>query len=140
MKAADQFNKRLERIKADTQGTIKLSTRSRKGFTLVEIMIVITIISILLGIAIPSFLNSREKTKARSCTENLHEINTAKEQFAMANGLGEGATLSQTDIMPYLHDRTFPSCAAGGTYDIQPVGQTPTCTIQTGKYPHVFVP
>ena len=103
-------------------------------------MIVITIISILLGIAIPSFLNSREKTKSRSCTENLHQINTAKEQFAMANGLGEGASMTQSQILPYLHDQKFPSCPTGDVYDIQPVGLTPTCSIQTGKYPHVFVP
>jgi type II secretory pathway pseudopilin PulG len=106
----------------------------------VEIMIVITIISILLGIAIPSFINSREKTKARSCTENLHQINTAKEQLAMATGLGEGATIAQSQLVPYLHDNMFPSCAAGGTYSIEPVGETPTCSIQTGKFPHMFVP
>jgi prepilin-type N-terminal cleavage/methylation domain-containing protein len=139
MKAADLLYKRSELIKADEQGS-ELNSRNKKGFTLVEIMIVITIISILLGIAIPSFLNSREKTKSRSCTENLHQINTAKEQLAMAAGLGEGATISQLQIMPYLHENGFPSCPAGGTYDVQPVGVTPTCSVQGGKYPHVFAP
>lgn len=103
-------------------------------------MIVITIISILLGIAIPSFLNSREKAKGRSCTVNLREINTAKEQFVMANGLGEGAFVSEANVMPYLHEKNFPACPSGGTYDISPVGDNPTCTITTGKYPHVFIP
>ena len=117
-----------------------MKARSRKGFTLIEIMIVITIISILLGIAIPSFLQSREKAKSRSCTENLHEINTAKEQCTMANRLGEGVTISPSELTPYLKDSVFPSCPAGGAYDIQPVGQTPTCSIQSGKFPHVFVP
>ena len=103
-------------------------------------MIVITIISVLLGIAIPSFLNSREKSKARACQVNLREINTAKEQYTMANGLGEGATLTQANIMPYLHEKSFPSCAAGGVYDIAPVGENPTCTKNVGKYPHLFLP
>jgi Tfp pilus assembly protein PilE len=103
-------------------------------------MIVITIISVLLGIAIPSFLNSREKTKARGCQVNLREINTGKEQFIMANGLGEGATLTQANIMPYLHEKSFPSCPSGGVYDIAVVGENPTCTLSTGNYPHVFLP
>jgi prepilin-type N-terminal cleavage/methylation domain-containing protein len=117
-----------------------LNARKSKGFTLVEIMIVITIISILLGIAIPNFLNSREKAKSRSCIENLHMLNTAKEQFAMANGIAEGGNVTQGNILPYLHDTRFPSCPTGGVYDIAPVGENPTCSILTGHYPHVFTP
>ena len=117
-----------------------MNARSKKGFTLIEIMIVITIISILLGIAIPSFLNSREKAKSRSCTENLHQLNTAKEQLAMAIGLAEGADVPPAQLLPYLKDGIYPQCPAGGTYDVGVVGATPTCTINHGKYPHVFVP
>src|SRR5436853_7178445 len=98
-------------------------------------MIVITIISILLGIAIPNFLNSREKTKSRTCIENLHMINTAKEQFAMANGIAEGGTMTQGNLIPYLHDSQFPTCPSGGVYDIGTVGETPSCSIVGGNYP-----
>lgn len=97
-------------IKADSKGPAKLKARITKGFTLLEIMIVITIISILLGIAIPNFVTSREKTKASSCCGNLRQINQAKEQFAMANSLRDGMPISAGSLMPYLKDKTFPSC------------------------------
>lgn len=111
-----------------------------KGFTLLEIMIVITIISVLLGIAIPNFMNSREKTKARSCCGNLRMINQAKEQFGMANSLYEGTPIQAGSLMPYLHDSTFPSCPSGGVYTVGDLGQDPTCSLgTTTTYPHVLI-
>ena len=45
-------------------------TKSR-AFTLVEIMITILIIGILLGIAIPNYVNAREQSRKKACVENL---------------------------------------------------------------------
>ncbi|GIV13145.1 MAG: hypothetical protein KatS3mg021_1427 [Fimbriimonadales bacterium] len=39
--------------------------RRERGFTLVEIMIVVLIIGILLAIAVPSFMNARERSRAK---------------------------------------------------------------------------
>ena len=103
-------------------------------------MIVITIISILLGIAIPNFINSRERTKGTSCCDNLRQINQAKEQFAMANSLSEGSPVTAGNLMPYLRDSVFPSCPSGGIYTVGNVGDDPTCSIgKTGPYPHVLL-
>ena len=103
-------------------------------------MIVITIISILLGIAIPNFINSREKTKASSCCANLREINQAKEQFAMANSMRDGMPISTGNLLPYLKDSVFPTCPSGGIYSVGLVGDDPTCSIGTsGTYPHILI-
>ncbi|MCL6624082.1 MAG: prepilin-type N-terminal cleavage/methylation domain-containing protein, partial [Fimbriimonadales bacterium] len=59
-----------------------VKNRRRKGFTLVEIMIVVLIIGILLAIAIPNFMRARETSRTKSCISNLRQIDAAKEQWA----------------------------------------------------------
>ena len=58
--------------------------RMKKGFTLVEIMIVVAIIAILAAVAIPNFLKYRRSSQATACVSNLKQIQTAKEQVLMA--------------------------------------------------------
>ena len=51
-----------------------MKIRNRKGFTLVELMIVVAIIGILAAIAIPNFLNFRLKAKTSEAKSNLGAI------------------------------------------------------------------
>ncbi len=104
-----------------------VSRRSR-GFTLVEIMIVILIIGVLASIAVPTWVNARTTSRKQACTGNLKRIMTAKEQWTMENKKGEGSACLMTDLFPtYL--RTSPGCPTAGTYAPNVVGVAPTCTI-----------
>jgi prepilin-type N-terminal cleavage/methylation domain-containing protein len=53
------------------------------GFTLVEIMIVVAIISIIAAIAIPNFVKHRMQSRAKACVANLKRINDTVQQWAL---------------------------------------------------------
>ena len=74
-----------------------MKRNKKKGFTLVEIMIVVLIIGILLAIAVPNFITARQNSRAQTIIANLEQIEAAKEQCAMNEGLAVGddcATMS----------------------------------------------
>lgn len=111
--------------------------RFQAGFTLVEIMIVVLILGLLLSIAVPGWVRARERSQHHACVSNLRLIDHAKEQYAMEQNKANGDPCTMADIWPdYIKDSPQPSCPAGGTYTVGPIGETPTCSYQVGIYPH----
>ena len=58
---------------------------NRKGFTLIELMIVVVIIGILAAIAIPNFIQMQSRAKEASVKGNAHSLQLAVEDFAVVN-------------------------------------------------------
>ena len=102
--------------------------RKSKGFTLVEIMIVVLIIGILLAIAVPNFIQARNTSRTRTCIANLRQIEAAKEQWAMETNQASTATPVQGDLMP-TYMKSLPACPAAGAYTIARVDANPTCSV-----------
>jgi len=109
-----------------------------KGFTLVEIMIVVAIIGILITIAVPGFLRARENARGRACQENLAKIDGSKEQYALENNLSNGSACDMSNLV--LANRTgymrsTPACPSGGSYTVAVIGTDPSCSIGTTNAP-----
>jgi prepilin-type N-terminal cleavage/methylation domain-containing protein len=105
-------------------------TSRQGGFTLVEIMIVVAIIGLLASIAIPNFVKARTTAQMNACISNLRQIDGAIQLWAAETKQGETATVTPTDVLPYLKGEV--KCPSGGrtfaeSYGLTTVAARPTC-------------
>ena len=114
--------------------------RSHKGFTLVEIMIVVAIIGILIAIAVPGFLRARELSRRNACQENLTKIDGAKQQWALETRAAATATPGWTDLVGATSGilRYTPTCPSSGAYTIATLNTLPSCSGGTSPYLHTY--
>jgi type IV pilus assembly protein PilA len=87
---------------------------SKKGFTLVEIMIVVVIIGLLAAMAIPAFKKVRDTSQTKAITNNLRQLASAADQYFLENGVTSigSSLLVGTDKFVKSVD-----LVAGETYD-----------------------
>jgi prepilin-type N-terminal cleavage/methylation domain-containing protein/prepilin-type processing-associated H-X9-DG protein len=83
----------------------------QQGFTLVELLVVISIIALLMAILAPSLQQARKQAKAVVCMSNLHQWSLAWSMYAQENdGSYFGYDMFWGPLRPYYKDREMHFC------------------------------
>jgi type IV pilus assembly protein PilE len=93
-----------------------MTTSAARGFTLIEMMIVVAIAALLASVAYPSYLNQVAKGRRADGKQALVELAQKLERFYSERGTYAGATLGNTGL--------YPSVSAGGYYTLAIATQT----------------
>jgi prepilin-type N-terminal cleavage/methylation domain-containing protein len=119
--------------------------KNSKGFSLLELLIVVAIILIIATIAIPSLLRSRQAANESAAVANLRTINTAQVTY-LSSAAGKYGDLPDL-IAAKLLDDTFTGTKAGYNYSVTLDATSSDYTIQavpastnTGRYGYYSVP
>src|SRR6476619_1061148 len=101
----------------------------QKGFTLVEIMIVVAIIALLAAIAVPGFLRARKRSQASRILNDLRMIDAAVDQYAIETNRSTNFVVGVADWTNYLKKNSMlynsGRSLLGSAYGAQTVDQIP---------------
>lgn len=109
--------------------------KSTKGFTLIELMVVIVIIGILVAIALPNFIAAQDRAKLSSVKSNMHTVQTVTETYAVDWGgvYADNMSVLYTEAVGKAYWKEFKnpftaSTAADNAY----MSATAVATVDTG--------
>jgi prepilin-type N-terminal cleavage/methylation domain-containing protein len=103
--------------------------RKVHAFTLVEIMIVVLILGIIAAIAVPSWIQSRDRSRRMTCLANMRTMEDAKDLYAISKRLASGAAVDEAELFnEYIKGGVMPICPSNGNYTLNVIGTSVACT------------
>ena len=94
--------------------------RRRRGFTLVELLVVVLILAILMSLALPLYLSAVANSERRTCRANMQTIANAVQAGRVKQVASDYSTFIaggvNTTVLPDLPQ--IPLCPLGGTYSL----------------------
>jgi type IV pilus assembly protein PilA len=109
-----------------------------RGFTLVEIMVVVVIIGLLASLALPSFLKVRNNAQDKSILNNARQLSAAADQYYLETGASYAASSSLVGSTNYI--KTLGTIAAETYPDYYTQGITITITGVAGTRTITYTP
>jgi type II secretion system protein G len=114
----------------------KMMKRNNKGFTLVELMVVLLILGILVAIAIPIYNKTQDDAKKKACQSNLRTLDGAAAQYGAATGNYPTDPLNNVNFVGENgYVKTKPTCPAGGVYNYDATNGKFSCNVPDHVYP-----
>jgi prepilin-type N-terminal cleavage/methylation domain-containing protein len=111
---------------------MRIQSKTSRGFTLTEIMIVVAIIGLLTALVAPRALRAREHACIETIRSNLRIIEDSKSLWAADRRAATGALPQPAELVAYFKGEQLPRPVAGETYNINPVGTIATATLVQG--------
>jgi type IV pilus assembly protein PilA len=118
--------------------------KNNRGFSLLELLIVVAIILIIATIAIPSLLRSRQAANESAAVANLRTINTAEVTYLSSNG-GNYGSLAELVTAGLVDTRFGTAMVSGYSYTITASAQDYTAnalpsSANSGRYSYFSLP
>lgn len=92
-----------------------------RGFTLIEVLIVVLVLAILMAVALPLYVSAIAESERKTCRSNMYSIASAEQAYKTRIST-HTYTTDLTDLFPDLG--AIPVCPSAGTY---------SATISTGS-------
>jgi len=108
------------------QAKVKFQPR---GYTLVEIMLIVTIISLLAVIAVCNFIIARDTSRLALIRTNLKDIATAKQQWALENKKSIGDTVADVEVLTKYLPQGRVTAVTAEHYNPNAIGTPPTALL-----------
>lgn len=112
---------------------------NRKGFTLVEIMIVVAIIALLSAIAVPTLVSARRTANESAAKATVRSLSTATEVYATSHSGAYPTQVASPGLVDFISSAaSYCVNASGGTTAVQ--GYNYACTLSASGYTFVATP
>jgi len=110
--------------------------KNERGFTIMELLVVIVIIGVLAAIGVPAYNNMTARARTTACDANKRIISTGVGMYyaehgaykKLVDGAATGNTIELTDLAGFLDNAGDIQCPVRGTYSIGADGKV-TCSV-----------